>query len=191
MNSSRILSKKLLEAISAGDAQNCAALIKQGAEVNPSLLGESRDDDLPDYPLPLAAFHNQLEIVRLLLTAGAEVDRCFDFPALYFAADHGNVDMLKTLIANGADVNWCDGEGVPLIFSVATTKHVDAIDVLVKAGALVNTWYGKESPLSTALIVGQSEMFSYLYKLSDDERRGHATSITMSMPIRKHEFKPE
>ena len=113
MNSSRVLSEKLLEAIAAGDVLSCAALIQQGAEVNPSLLGECRDDDLSDYPLPTAAFHNQLEIVRLLLAAGAKVDRCFDFPALYYAADHGNVDMLEALIASGADVNWRDGEGEP------------------------------------------------------------------------------
>ena len=79
--------------------------------VRPSVDG-NRDEMFP--PLISAAHHVDLEMARLLLNKGAEVDRadhCGRTPLMVIAEkalNENSIEFAKCLLANGADVNARD-----------------------------------------------------------------------------------
>ena len=58
-------------------------------------------------PLMLAVNNNNIEVVKLLISKGADVNAIdeFDRSALFFAVSNDNIGIAKVLINNGADVN--------------------------------------------------------------------------------------
>jgi len=61
------------------------------------------------HPLPLAAKLNNIEIIRILIVSGAQVDGFDGVAALQYALKHNNLEMMKLLVANGADINLRSG----------------------------------------------------------------------------------
>jgi ankyrin repeat protein len=88
---------ELLYAVSAGDLDRCRAQIAAGADIN--------DGERYGTPLHLAAMDGKLEICRLLVEAGAALDR-FDLEhrtSLARAAQGMHVEVCKLLVGAGAD----------------------------------------------------------------------------------------
>lgn len=58
-------------------------------------------------PLMLAVKNNNIEVVKLLISKGADVNAIDEFgrSALFFAVSKDNIAIAKILINNGADVN--------------------------------------------------------------------------------------
>ncbi len=92
-------------------------LIEAGADPNkPTFFGQC--------PLHEAAHSNSIEIVKLLLESGANVDVRVSpsdptsnlWTPLMFAVYRGYPDIVSLLIAHGADVNVVDNYGKPPIY---------------------------------------------------------------------------
>ncbi len=93
-----------------------------------------------DSALNYTAGHNDLEHVRLLLDAGADVSRIDgERTALMIAARQGYVAVMKELIDNGADVNFPEGRPLQL---AAFSQNPDAVILLLTHGAvpLADAW---------------------------------------------------
>ena len=106
-----------------GYAASARVLIEQGkADL------ESRTGFTEHTPLHSAAESDHVEMVKLLLDSGAQVDArdTYSETPLHYAAREGAVESARLLIAAGADVNAKNESGsTPLSF--ATNQHQEGI----------------------------------------------------------------
>jgi RNA polymerase sigma factor (sigma-70 family) len=90
-------------------------------------------------PLIRAAEAGHLDIVEVLLAAGAAVDgRCgceTGESALWAAVANGRAAVAARLIEAGADPNWCSDTGVTPLHVAAKRDRQDLVDLLLGAGA--------------------------------------------------------
>ena len=97
----------LAEAISTGGSiEKIANLLKQGSSPTANCSG-------PLKPLHLAAWHNRLDVINLLLAANTPVDQLSDDgrSPLFLAALYGAEDAIRLLRARGANINLQDEDG--------------------------------------------------------------------------------
>ena len=121
------------DVIAAGNTDRVVRLIR----ANPELLLEKDDTTTEDFPLHTAAIHGQLEIARMLLDAGAEVD-ALDSDAstpLHDAALRGHAEVVALLLERGADVHRRDFNGAYSLSFAVSGGDTTVIRQVVDAGA--------------------------------------------------------
>jgi ankyrin repeat protein len=115
-----------------GEAKVAARLIEMGADVNRTNPAHG------ETALMLAAREGSLDVMRLLLDAGAVVDARLDPPsgetALHLASLEGRADAVALLLERGADANDLACGTTPLI-KAAAAHRLDAMRCLLDAGA--------------------------------------------------------
>jgi hypothetical protein len=84
-------------------------------------------------PLHWAAYNGHVEITRLLLQNGADVNvRSYGgYTPLHWAAYQGNVDILHLLVENGADLEALNDEGWRVLHHAAYFGHLPFIQELI------------------------------------------------------------
>ncbi|CAI8028796.1 Ankyrin-3, partial [Geodia barretti] len=125
---------ELHNAAERGDVEAVERLLSTSVNVN------SRTEDEGHTALRLASWKGHVEVVRLLLKAGAAVfipDKCCRTP-LYWASVRGHRAVVEQLLENGADVSICSEDGLSPLYVASQEGHSEVVDVLVKAGADVN-----------------------------------------------------
>lgn len=118
-------------------------------------------------PLQWAISEQRPEAITLLLAAGADVNQ--RAPLLY-AATHGTAEILRQqLLRAGALVNpTVSGHYTPLHMA-ARHRDVEAVRVLVEAGADVNSEaHEMATPLADAREMGADEVVDYLLGLAPE-----------------------
>ena len=85
-----------------------------------------------------AARQGHIECINLLLKTGPDVNGNKCRNPLREAAREGRKEALQSLIDKGADVNMPHGTDTALLATV-TNDHYECVDMLLKAGANVNT----------------------------------------------------
>jgi len=124
----------LLDAAKEGDVATVQRFISEGTNVNQA-------NERGATPLHWAAHKGHTEVVRLLIAAGADVNK--ENP-LSWAASGGQIETAALLIAAGADVNKADKYGnTPLHWAAMggwgeSQSHLDVATLLIAAGADVN-----------------------------------------------------
>ncbi|KAK1889242.1 Ankyrin repeat domain containing protein 6 [Dissostichus eleginoides] len=123
------LSERLLIASHKGHAENVVQLINKGAKVAVTKNGRS--------PMHLAAYKGHIEVVRILLKAGCDLDIQDDGgqTALQRAAVVGNYDVINALIQEGCALDRQDKDGNTALHEVSWHGFSQSLKVLVKAGA--------------------------------------------------------
>jgi len=129
-----------------------------------SLLGRDpkkvNDKDEGWTPLHFASREGQMEMVRLLIEHGADVNAQIDTyqnysgtTSLHLAAAYGHKSVVELLLANGADINRRDGEGNTALHRALGIKTCDdVVELLITSGADVNARNeAGETPLHTAV----------------------------------------
>jgi ankyrin repeat protein len=94
----------------------------------------TEDDEGRDTPLTYAASYGHVEVVRLLLEGGANVDSAdgYQRTALYLAASYGLLDVCRLLLEWGAKVNHLNKwENTPL-HTAAGEGHLSVVKLLVE-----------------------------------------------------------
>jgi hypothetical protein len=92
-----------------------------------------KDDRKGWTPLHLAAYNGHVEIIRLLLLNGAEVNAKNNRgrTPLYCAALNGHIDILHLLVENGADLEAQDDDGWRALHYAALHGHLPFIQELI------------------------------------------------------------
>jgi len=103
-----------------------------------------RDKDTHTTALEYAVRNGNEEIVRVLLSAKADVNARDDFgqTALMMLSDSVTSEIVWDLINAGAKVNARDKDGDSPLISAAEVNNVDALKALIEAGAKVNAANG-------------------------------------------------
>jgi uncharacterized protein len=122
---------ELSTAIEQGDVANVKKFLDNGLSPNDTAFAWSW--------LQVAANKNQIEVVKLMVERGANVN--YKHPitkmtAVAFAAYNGNKDMVTYLISKGADPNIKLRGNVSLVRMSRDMGNQDMADFLMKNGAL-------------------------------------------------------
>jgi ankyrin repeat protein/L-ascorbate metabolism protein UlaG (beta-lactamase superfamily) len=124
------------DAVAAGDAARVTALLRG----RPELVRAADANPTRDLPLHTAAVAGRVEIARLLLDAGAEVDG-FDADEstpLHVAALNRRREMVDFLIERGADVNRRDRNGAYALSFAVSGRDSVVVRRVLEAGADLN-----------------------------------------------------
>lgn len=125
----------------------------------------------PRTPLVAAASVGNIEIGRLLLSAGADIEfhAKGDETPLMAAASHGNFAFVKYMVRSGADIyREVRGDGTALLVA-ARSGHVDIVEYLHREGAHISTnMRGEGTPLSVAARSGHLDVVKYLVSKGAD-----------------------
>ncbi len=150
----------MLRAVDAGDTGTVTALLQRGMDINTvdssgnSLLtlaagnGNLALVDLllahrpqlgarnkvGDTALLSAALKDNVDIVRSLLKAGADVDQA-GWSGLHYAAFSGSVDISKLLIERGAKVDAVAPNGMTALLLAAKNGHAPMVKLLLESKA--------------------------------------------------------
>lgn len=102
-------------------------------------------------PLHLAASLGNVEIVKVLLDAGADPRRMLSSgSALHVAAASNHVEVIYTLLVGGANVDQLDDCGCTALHYAAQSGHASIADYLLRAGAHINA---RQNQGATALYI--------------------------------------
>jgi ankyrin repeat protein/L-ascorbate metabolism protein UlaG (beta-lactamase superfamily) len=134
------------DAIVAGDQARVAQLLRQ----DPSLIRSPNENPTRDLPLHTAATAGQVEIVRLLLDSGAEIDGLDSDGStpLHCAAVSRKPEVVRLLLSRGADVNRRDRNGAYGLSFAASAGDSACIRMILDAGADMNLF----TPQGTTLL---------------------------------------
>lgn len=97
------------------------------------------NDDAP--ALILAAYKGHLEIVRLLLNKGANVNAAQMFDggtSLMIACWNGHLEIVDELLKNGAKVNAASTNGTTSLMYASQAGHAEIVRLLCKNGANID-----------------------------------------------------
>jgi ankyrin repeat protein len=145
------ISENIFEMCRAGDVNHLRSAISQNPEIVNTV-----DDSWSSSPLMMAAQAGHLELVELLIEAGANVNAQNDCnsTALMFASRCGHISVVRTLLAAGANVNVQHITGkTPLAYALHEYSHSEGyneiIEELIRAYPTVDTVDAKygSSPL--------------------------------------------
>lgn len=164
----RKVAETLIKSVLANDLSGLELLLSERVDLNST-------DDHGVTALMIAAGRGKLELVRLLLTSGADVN-IQDFQgkwpsagktALMFAATGGHTEIAKMLIANGANVDAKDNEGETALMQAAFNGQIAIVELLLTAGASVNLQNSEgETAATLAENIGQVRISELLKRRS-------------------------
>ena len=107
-------------------------LIEAGADVN-------AEDEGGNSPLLYAIWRNSVELTKLLISAGLNVDaKNKSGESLLHRVINSDIRNVHILIKAGADVNAQDNDGNTPLHKIADYRKLGTIELLISAGADVN-----------------------------------------------------
>ncbi len=154
-NSTKTLNERLLEAARDGHVDEVEALLHDGAKV------DARTDTF-ETPIIIATSTGQVQIVQILLRAGADVNTkegANGETALMYAALRGNIPLVRVLLDAKARVNLKDDVGRTALHFAARDGKIEIMELLLVAGAdpLAEDSHFLGTPLHHAAVGGHAE----------------------------------
>lgn len=118
------------------DPQMITLLLKNGAD--PKQQFKVKDGKLGC--MDIAAQEGELEVIKLLADAGADVDQkgLVGHTPLRIAARNGRTDVVAYFISKGCDINTQGNDGATPLEAAASKGHMEIVQMLVEKGANIN-----------------------------------------------------
>jgi len=142
--------------------------IKAGANHTSHILAAYKGVDIDrtnlqgESPLMLAAINGNVEITKLLIKLGAEINKAGWGP-LHYAATKGNLEIIKLLLERSAYIDAESPNGTTPLMMAARYGTFDAVKLLIEEGAdptIANNL--KLSANDFAAMVNNPQLVSYL-----------------------------
>ncbi|KAL3113301.1 hypothetical protein niasHT_018916 [Heterodera trifolii] len=129
----------LLIAIMKGHTEIAALLLEKGANVHQTTVRQVNHVNMAVTPLWIAVNMLQLELCRVLIAHGADVDLGSDasLTPLLLACDKGSTAIVTLLVENGANLNLGDSEGMMPLMVVCRAGRIELARFLLSHGANV------------------------------------------------------
>ncbi|KAJ9638045.1 general transcription repressor [Knufia peltigerae] len=168
-----VLNYALCKASERGHADIADLLLDIGADI------EASDRDLTPL-MEASTLKNNIEVVRLLLHRGADVNggRGYDTP-LTFAAGNGYIEVVRELLAAGADPNKMMNDGYSAARAAAAEGRLDFLKLLMEHGANINVPTSPALPIAASM--GHKEVFEHLLASGADMEARDVNSYTALM----------
>eukprot|EP01098_Paradermamoeba_levis_P004621 TRINITY_DN1972_c0_g1_i1.p1 TRINITY_DN1972_c0_g1~~TRINITY_DN1972_c0_g1_i1.p1 ORF type:complete len:161 (+),score=34.10 TRINITY_DN1972_c0_g1_i1:214-696(+) len=131
------LSSKVLEAAGRGDLQHLQQLIDSIPTHLRSEIINHQTPPFNPFPLHVASSQGHLEVVKFLVTHGADltVKDDQDLTALHLASLRGCTKVVKFLTSRIEDVTLIDAFNSTPLHYAAYGGHLDTVKILTSAGA--------------------------------------------------------
>ncbi|XP_068967369.1 CARD- and ANK-domain containing inflammasome adapter protein-like [Bombus flavifrons] len=117
-------------------------------------------------PLHVAAFANWLDIIKILITYGAEVkDRTPSFTPLHSASSNGHLDVIKYLIGKGAHPKDINEDGWTSLHAAAQNGHLHVVKYFIDEHREIDVDIidnACATPLHTAAFHGKLNVVEFL-----------------------------
>jgi ankyrin repeat protein len=152
----------LADAAEKSDRAAIRTLLKQHADVNaPQADGMTA--------LHWAAYLDDLETAKLLVSANANATNRYGVTPLSLACQNGNTAMVEFLLAQGADANTTLRGGETVLMTAARTGKPGPVQALLKRGADANARERRgQTALMWAAADGHAEVVELLIKAGAD-----------------------
>lgn len=171
--------REFVDAASTGDVAKVRELLSRGVLVD---VLDNRDAPMGQTALMHAAKNGHIDVIRVLLSAGASVsarDKAVPtFPEvahghqpLHYAVRNKNVAVAKVLLDAGADPNGLSSHAEPPLNVAIQHGNVEVVKFLLTRGAKLNLYVKNKGcfpPLCTAASAKQIEIFNELLKAGAD-----------------------
>jgi hypothetical protein len=181
------LARKLVTAVAHAQLSDIRRLLAQGADVNWVYLEDDADSsgDVPYDAVNVAIDYGNIEALRLLLEAGADLSACSDtrIAIVNAASQPLRVEHLKLLISFGADVNLATASGLTPLMAAALRGDVYAVSVLIDHGADINRVDGISGNSALELAETLQHMHVVQYIKSVGMRREHAALLDLQIAM--------
>ena len=141
------------------------------AEVEDMLNGP-QDPDTVQTSLHVAAQNGCLEVVDLLLEAGADKEICdmYGRTPLHWAAYCGHLEIVRFLLQSGADKDKCDTDGTPPLHYASEQGQLEVVRLLLESGAEKDSCgIQGRTPLHFAVTCNQLEVARLLLEAGADK----------------------
>ena len=187
----------MMAAIRGGDIETLRSLLHAGHSPNEpqcyqvTIGAWPREEETS--PLELAVLENRMDMVRLLIEAGADLTHNPEellYGSLRSVASQGNQMLAEYLIQNGADINYHKPD---MAFPYASTPVTEAarhndfsmVRYLVEQGAdiTISDKYG-DRPYTVAVQNKNQEMAAYLKALEPEEWHNEQEKVRQLMPYK-------
>ncbi|XP_013212655.3 ankyrin repeat and SOCS box protein 3 isoform X1 [Ictidomys tridecemlineatus] len=146
-------------AASQGHWKIAQILLEAGADPNAATLEETT-------PLFLAVENGQIDVLRLLLRHGANVNGSHSmcgWNSLHQASFQENAEIIKLLLKKGANKECQDDFGITPLFVAAQYGKLESLNILISSGANVNCQaLDKANPLFIAAQEGHTKCVELL-----------------------------
>jgi ankyrin repeat protein len=118
------------DALGTGNVKVVQKYLNEGVNINDKYFAWSA--------LQIAANKGQLEIIKMLVEKGAEIDYrhpITKMTSLHLAAFDGYEDVVKYLLSKGSDPNLKLRGGVSIVRAVRDTGNTKMVEILMAGGA--------------------------------------------------------
>ncbi len=138
-------SQNLLDALKRGDKEAVEILL----ELGPNEI-DINDEECGVTPLHLASSIGYIDIIRMLLEKGADINAQDNYgqTPLYYASGQNNVEIVRMLLEGGADIEAKDKSGETVLYQAVRSKNAEMIELLLNRGADIEA---KDNSGETAL----------------------------------------